>query len=415
MTSLNIAVDSAELVSVLTTAGYTVNAPVVVPPSPPSPATGPVVRSVNGKLVDGNGNALLFKGANVSAMEYAYIQGWAKGFLNDPFCGQTQATLPVMIAQMKTWGINAIRLPVNEASILGTTTYDFNGFARNPDPAGNYMPQLKAVLDAFYAAGMYVVVDMHWTSALLSITGQPGLVPISPMGQAPAPSTDRTLPAWTKLVALLKLYTNVIADGFNEYMANSYGEPPGTIDHWKFWRDGCTMAKFDNNSTGGSSYDVMQTWPNCGMQAVLNTIRAAGFTGPVILGGISWAGDDSQWLQYMPVDPLGQLGVSMHIYPAYGTVYGTPAYNAMPTARFANLQAIQAAGHFVVIGELGGHDVAGTPNEPFTQGVLDAAKANGWHVFAWAWDVWANGDNVLIKDGLGTPTDGFGAVFKAHT
>jgi endoglucanase len=385
------------------------------PPPPPPVSTGPVVKSVNGVLVDGAGKLLRFKGVNVSAMEYAYIQQWAKGFLNDPFCGQAgNVSVAAMLNLMKSWNINAIRIPVNEASILGVTTYDFNGAARNPDPAGNYMAQLKVVLDALYAAGMYGIVDMHWTSTKLAITGQPGLVPISPMGQAPAPSTDTTLPAWTILCALIKQYTNLIADGFNEYMASSYGEPPGTTDHWKFWRDGCTMAKFDNNSTGGSNYDVMQPWPNCGMQAVLSTIRAAGFTGPVILGGINWAGDDSQWLQYMPVDPLGQLGVSMHIYPAYGTKYGTAAYNTMPTARFDNLKAIQAAGHFVVLGEVGGHDVAGTPNEPFTQGVLDEALANGWHVFAWAWNTWANGDNVLIKDGAGTPTDGFGKVFMAH-
>lgn len=394
-------------------------APVVVapppPPPPPVPVTGfPQVKIAAGKLVDGAGAPLRLKGVNISGMEYAYIQGWSKGFPADPFCGQAGAS-GLNIPAMKAWGINAVRLPLNAASINGVQTYDANGAARSPDPLGNYMANVKSLLDAFYAAGIYVVVDpLHWAAPLLTVPGQVSKVPFSPMGQGPAPDAGTCVPAIKRISTLLKNYPNTILDPFNEWMANSYGEVAGVTDQWAYWRDGGAMYKFDNNTTGGSNYDFVQPWTACGMQTLVTAARDAGFTGPILLGGISWDGDDSGWLGYRPVDPLQQLMASLHVYPAYGTAFGSVAYNAMPTARFDVLKAIQAAGYPVMLGEVGGHDVAGTAFEPFTQGVLDWAVANNVSYFGWAWNTWANGDNVLIKDGAGTPTDGFGAVFKAH-
>jgi endoglucanase len=390
-----------------------VTPPVVVPP----PAGTSGVKIVGNALTDLSGKVLRLKGVDVSGMEFAYIQGWAatNGKANwptDPFCGQAGGALN--FTTLKSWGINAIRLPLNEASINGVTTYDGTGAARNPDPAGNYMAMVKSFLDAALAAQMVVIVDpLHLSAPLLTVPGQTGKVPFSPMGQGPAPNPDTSVSALTKICALLKSYPNSILDPYNEWMANTYGQGPGVIDQWAFWRDGGAMVKFDNNTQGGANYDVVQSWTAAGMQLLVTTARNAGFTGPIILGGISWAGDETGWLAHLPVDPLKQLALSAHIYPTYGAAFGTAAYNAMPAARFATIKAIQAAGYPIVLGEIGGHNVAGTPNEPFTTTLIAAAVTAGWSYFGWAWDVWQNADNVLIKDGAGTPTDGYGVAFKA--
>jgi endoglucanase len=374
------------------------------PPPPPPPAT-LAVRVLNGKLVDASGNPLHLRGVNASGLEGVAIQGWNPG---DPFGGQTPN-----LAAVKSWGVNAIRFPLNTASINGATTYDYNGNARNPDPGANYLATLDKNLAAVTAAGMYGIVDFHWTAPLLTVPGQTAKVPFSPMGQGPAPDADTCIPAIVKLAALLKKYPNVIFDGYNEWMSNQYGEPTGTLDQWGYWLNGGPMTRFINY-TGTGPADDTQPWQACGMQALLTAFRGTGATNVFLAGGINWANDDSGWLTHTPVDPLGQLACGIHLYPTYLAVFGTPAYNALPTATFANLQAIQAAGYPVIIGETGGHNVAGTLGEPFVQGVLDWATANGVSYFGWTWNVWGNNDNVLIKDATGTPTDGYGVVFKGH-
>ena len=59
---------------------------------------------------------------------------------------------------MATWGINAIRLPMNEDCWLGV-----NG--ANPKTSGAiYQSTFVTFVEQLLAAGFVVVLDLHWTS-----------------------------------------------------------------------------------------------------------------------------------------------------------------------------------------------------------------------------------------------------------
>ncbi len=69
------------------------------------------------RLVDGpgKGHVVQLRGVNRSGLEYACIQGW--GFFDSPHPDRIDD--PAMIAAMKSWDINAVRVPLNEDCWLG--------------------------------------------------------------------------------------------------------------------------------------------------------------------------------------------------------------------------------------------------------------------------------------------------------
>ena len=380
-------------------------APAPKPAPAPTPAPTPSgtfgAKIVGGKLVDLSGKPLRLKGVNVSGFESVAIQGWDPA---DPSGGITPNW-----AVLRAKGFNAVRVPFNTASWNGDTTYDMSGKTRDPDPGNNYRAAYKKFVDAATAERFYSIVDEHWSAPHLPVPGQANKVPFSPMGQGPGPDPDTSLPMWTSVANEFKDNPAVVFDLFTEWMANDYGGVGGT-DWWLMWRNGGPLTKFPNNT--GGTFDYVTPSQITGMQTCLETIRGTGSTNVVMAGGINWASDPSGWLSHVLTDPLKQRACSVHIYPTFGATFGTPQYNTLPTAIFAELEAIQKAGYPVIVGEVGGHCVAGTKGEPFTKGVLDWADSQGVHVFAWTWNVWTNPDNVLIKDAQGTPTDGFGQVVQ---
>jgi len=82
---------------------------------------------------------------------------------------------------------------------------------------------------------------------------------------------------------------------------------------------------------------------------------------------------------------------------------------SMPV-NWAAVQALSARVP-VILSETGEHNAAGTTGAPFLQQLLPFAGANNWSVIGCCWDVFAEQDNVLIKDVDGTPSDGYGRVF----
>jgi hypothetical protein len=64
-------------------------------------------------------------------------------------------------------------------------------------------------------------------------------------------------------------------------------------------RDGC-IARDDRRRFG--SYRAV------GEQAIVDAIRRQGARQPILVSGIDYAGDFSQWRRYLPHDPLHQLG-----------------------------------------------------------------------------------------------------------
>ncbi|MDP9141211.1 MAG: hypothetical protein M3O62_10510, partial [Pseudomonadota bacterium] len=115
-----------------------------------------------------------------------------------------------------------------------------------------------------------------------------------------------------------------------------------------------------------------------------------------------------------PTDPLKQMAAVWHPYSSFGEEWGTDDYaqpNFAPDV-FEDILEIKAAGFPVVATETGDRNVPGTRGAPLVANITRWADRHDVGVLGWAWAVWQEPDHVLIKDANGTPTDGYGRVFR---
>jgi hypothetical protein len=201
------------------------------------------------------------------------------------------------------------------------------------------------------------------------------------------PDTADSVPFWRSVARTFKGNDSVIFDLFNEpfpELAPGASETEG----WTCWLHGghCT----------GISYPV------AGMQTLVNTVRATGATNVIMLGGIGWAGDLTEWLKYEPHDPDHNLAASWHSYNFSSCVTDScwssqiePVIERVP----------------VIAGEIGEDDCADNYIDPL-MGWLDARSTS---YLAWAWnaDFGCGSGPGLITNYAGTPT-GFGQGYRAH-
>ena len=111
------------------------------------------LRVSGNRLVDGpgSGHVVQLRGVNRSGLEYACIQGW--GFFDSPHPDQIDD--PAMIAAMKSWDINVVRVPLNEDCWLGHQ-HAAPGAADRPTGGSSSATSTRwALLD------LYVVLDLH--------------------------------------------------------------------------------------------------------------------------------------------------------------------------------------------------------------------------------------------------------------
>jgi endoglucanase len=375
---------------------------------PASAAAALSIRVVGNHLADGDGHVVQLHGADVSGLEFVAIQGWSA---SDPWGGQR----PDLHA-MKAWNLNAVRFPLNEASWLGLTTYDWpapgkGAVRRKADPGGNYRQTVINSVNAAVAAGMFVILDLHLNSPDAVVPGVPGKVPTSPTVQNVMADADHSAAFWSSVASTFKSNPAVIFDLFNEPHIDKFTGLPffGSGGKWKALRDGGVATEF---STSGAT--VQQQFRTAGMQSLLDAVRATGATNVVMVAGISWAQDTSEWVSYAPVDPRHQLAASWHAYPQ-GTSGSAAALPGLGTANYTWAQAILAAGYPLIIGETGDHSVAGTVGAPFMANLLPWIDGHHVSVLGWAWNVWGKADDDLIKDSAGEPTDGYGVAYRRWT
>jgi hypothetical protein len=208
--------------------------------------------------------------------------------------------------------------------------------------------------------------------------------------QMPMPDADHAPAFWSSVASAFKDDHQLIFDLFNEPFADNSGTRSGTP--WSCWRDGCTM---------NPGYGASVPWRAAGMQSLVDAIRGAGASQPIMLGGLRWANDLSDWLAHRPNDPASQLVASYHLYN----------FNSCVDESCWNNEVKSVAAHVPVItGELGENDCSGG----FIDRYMPWADAAGISYLAWTWDTWdcKNGP-ALISDYNGTPT-GFGQAYRAH-
>jgi hypothetical protein len=131
------------------------------------------------------------------------------------------------------------------------------------------------------------------------------------------------------------------------------------------------------------------------MQSLVNAVRGAGATQPLLLAGLGWANDLSGWLQYRPADPSNALIASFHVYDTSGCA---------TTACWTSTVQPVSAQVPVVTAELGEGDCAHGFIDPY----MTWADQRAISYLGLAWEAWANRcatGPTLITSYDGTPTN----------
>jgi len=303
----------------------------------------------------GAGVPVVLRGVNFSGSQSACLKGhfWGNQEGN-------QATINAML----TWHANVMRLPLNEDCWLG-----LNGLAAAASGA-NYQSAMGSFVNLAVASGLVVEVDLHYGAGGKA-------VPVS--DDYPALDADHAPAFWQSVADYFKGNPSVIFNLINE--------PYGIS--WPCLRDGGCMAKSKHKGS----------WRVVGTQSVVNTVRATGATNPIIIAGLDWSDDLTQWLRYVPSDTAKQLIAGFH-------TYAPPLdKNCTTTSCWDNVLApIQAAGYPLLINEFGETDCA----HDYIDKVMDWADAQAPQVGYWGWD-WTTlsckKEPALLRDSFGTPSN----------
>jgi endoglucanase len=349
--------------------------PACSPASPPG-GPGPHQRAalqlhVSGnRLVNGRGRRVLLHGVNRSGTEFMCVEG--HGIFDGP---ADQAS----VSAMKSWGVNAVRIPLNEACWNGESYVD-------PAYAGaNYQDAIKAYVSLVNANGMVAILDLHWTDG--RYTG-PNSKCVSAQARClkPMPDAAHAIPFWTSVAQAFKGNNAVIFDLFNEPFPEHASLSQTAA--WQCWLHG--------GSCPGIGYRV------AGMQALVNAVRRTGARNVILVGGLSWANDLSGWLSYKPADPGHNLAASWHSYN-FNVCSNLSCWTSQVAPVIAQVP--------LVAGEIG---EKGCTSSYITalMSWLDSQPAS---YLAWAWNAdfpCATGPS-LITSYDGTPT-AYGAGFRSH-
>jgi len=325
-------------------------------------STAPQLHVSGNKLVNAGGSQVVLRGVDRSGTEYACVQG--NGIFDGP---NDQAS----ITAMKEWGVNAVRVPLNEAC------WNAESYVDAAYAGTSYQSAIEQYVKLLNDNGIVAILDLHWTDGLSSGTSA-GCGSAQAVCQKPMPDTAESVSFWSSVAAAFAGNNAVIFDLFNEpypERADSFNETEG----WQCWLNG-------GSSCVGISYPV------AGMQTLVNAVR----------GGLEYSNDLTEWLQYEPADPDGNLVASWHSYN-----FNTCDTQSCWTSQIAPVIAKVP----VIAGEIGENDCAGTYINPLTTW-LDSESTS---YLAWAWNAdfsCSNGPG-LITDYNGDPT-AYGAAYQAH-
>jgi endoglucanase len=333
-------------------------------------AAAPNLRVRGTQLIDGpgRGHILQLRGVNRSGLEYACIQGW--GFFDSPHPNRIDD--PKMIAAMKRWDIDVVRVPLNEDCWLGINTPHRRG-------GKPYRAIVRKYVRALHAAHLYVILDLQ--------VAAPGRVQARYLVRLP--DRDHAPAFWRSVASTFKGDHAVLFDLYNE--PNHVG--------WGCWQHGCRIPAHDDGYGRQASYRAV------GMQQLVDAVRSTGATQPLLVAGISYAHNLDGWIAHEPHDPRHQLIASEH---NYGVL--SPCEEACQAAVLATDRYVP-----VLFGELGETDC----EDSYVDQMMRFADTHEIGYLGWAWDAVAPtswtcaGGPSLITDYGGTPTK-FGVGMRDH-
>lgn len=241
--------------------------------------------------------------------------------------------------QMKSWGFNLVRLPLNQQFWLK----DVDG----------YQDRIAQNVGWIRSLDMDVILDLHWSDR--------GDTANDSAQQRMA--DDNSLTFWTEVAREYKHDYHVVFELYNE---------PHDVS-WEVWQYG---------GDSGSGFEAV------GMQDLYDAVRSTGAENLIIINGLDWAFELSKINEY-PVQGYNLI-YGIHIYDQPG--------KRLTTDWARSLKQVQDK-HPVIITEFGNFDC----DPSFYKSILSYAKTHhlGW--VGWAWYPGGCGFPALISNWSGTP------------
>ena len=331
----------------------------------------PQLHVSGNKLVNTSGQRVVLHGVNRSGGEFSCVNG--AGIWSGPM---DQAS----VTAIKKWNVNAVRVQLNEACWNGQSyiPLQYRGV--------RYQQAVESYVRLLNRNGIVAILDLQWTDG--SYNGPSAVCSSEPATcEKPMPDAVQSIPFWTSVARTFKSNDAVIFDVFNEPYpdAATGSEAQG----WQCWLRG-------GNACPGIGYQV------AGMQSLVDTIRSTGANNVIMLAGIRFANDLSQWLQHEPTDPDHNLAASWHSYN-FNSCVSPSCWNSQVAPVIAKVP--------VIAGEIGENNCADTYIVP----LMNWLDARSTSYLAWAWnaDFTCSGGPSLITSYSGTPTP-YGAGYRSH-
>lgn len=303
---------------------------------------------VHGRTVIGpDGAPTVLRGVNKSGLEYT-----AFGYDLDL----------VTFQQMKSWGVNVVRVPLSPAFALpGMCSFN-----------RDYLTTIDRVVSYGEQLGMLIILDDHFaTKGLPCGVGRWN-------NNQPAPDLFN--------LAFLKVLGARYA-GRSHVAIDLYNEPHDIS--WDVWRNG----------------GIVETYVAVGMQALLDAVRGTGFTGLVFATGNDW-GNDLREVVSKPLRNDRDVVYAAHAYPfecGAVTVPQTQPYSCEGKSYSPVLDrqiAPAIAARPVMVTEFGTNRAVSEEN----RSVIEWARGHGVGWMTW---LWCNGlvSDFCLLDPDATPSD----------
>ena len=356
---------------------YAAGAAAAANSTPDAGNSAPQLHVSGNRLVNARDRRVVLHGVDRSGGEYACVQGF--GVWDGPM---NQAS----VTAMKRWHVTAVRVPLNEACWNGQSYVDpqFRG--------ANYRRAVEAYVRLLNRNSLVAILDLHWTDG--RYTGPSSGCPSArALCQKPMPDLAQAQPFWSSVARAFKGNNSVIFDLFNEpFPERAAGA--SEAEGWRCWLRGgrCT----------GIGFRV------AGMQTLVNAIRSTGARNVIMLGGLEYSNDLTQWLSHKPADRDHGLAASWHSYNFnFCSTQSCWVSQVAPVIKRVPVIAQVP----VVAGEIGENDCASGYVTPLMTW-LDSQQTS---YLAWAWnaDFSCKRGPGLISDYGGTPT-GYGAGVQSH-
>lgn len=339
------------------------------PPDDGADGVPPALHVSGNRIVDADGKDRRLLGVNRSGGEFMCVQGY--GIWDGPVDDDA-------LQAIADWDANTVRIPLNEECWLGLSNVkaEYGG--------ANYINAVKDLVARVEAHGMNPVVELHWTYG--EYTGNSaGCTDVHATCQKPMPDAQYTPSFWSSVADTFKDDRAVAFDLFNEPYPDR--ATATTAQAWQCWRDGGTCP--------GIGYEV------AGMQDLVDAVRDTGAENLILVGGLAYSNDLSQWLTYEPDDPAYNLAAAYHVYN-FNTCANESCWNSTLAPVAAEVP--------LVAGEIGENTCA----HSFTDQVMKWFDDRDLSYLGWTWNTWdCSSGPSLISDYDGTPTS-YGAGLRDH-